>query len=215
MPKFEASWYPSFELERIMTPESDPANVNRTFTKLQLFPHNGSHVESQYHFDPHGEQIEPVALERLIGPACVADLSHKQDLEPVTGDDLQEAIGGVYQAGQRVLIRTDHPLRHLGCRDYWDTAPYLTPSAAEWIVDSRVALVGLDCVTEKPNDYQGFIIHRTILSSRIPLLENIANLHQVTQPVVWLFAAPIKVENVEAAPVRAVVVEGLLPTQPD
>ncbi len=210
MPSFGASWYPDFSLERAMTPETDPAKVDRTFSTLHLFPHNGSHVESRFHFYPDGEKIDEVPLETFAGRACVADLSHKGDLEGVGADDLAGAVGDVWRPGDRLLIRTDHPTRHLGSADYWDVAPFLTPSAADWIVENQAALVGMDCVTEEPGDRTS-PVHRRVLGAAIPLLENLAGLHQVTERVTWLFALPIKVADAEAAPVRAVVVEGFAP----
>lgn len=210
MPSFGASWYPKFALERNMTPATDPAGVDRTFSTLHLFPHNGSHVESRFHFYPEGEQIDEVPLETFAGWACIADLSHKGDLDPITGEDLEKAVGEVWQPGDRLLVRTDHPSRHLGEEDYWDVAPYLTPSAADWIVESQAALVGMDCVTEKPGDRTS-PVHRRVLGASIPLLENLAGLHQVGDRVAWLFALPIKVTDSEAAPVRAVIVEGMPP----
>ncbi|GGZ21226.1 cyclase family protein [Streptomyces poonensis] len=210
MPSFGASWYPQFSLERAMSPQTDPAGVDRTFSTLHLFPHNGSHVESRFHFYPDGEKIDEVPLETFTGRACVADLSHKKDLEPVEADDLAGALQDVWTPGDRLLIRTGHPERHLGQDDYWDVAPFLTPSAAEWIVDNRAALVGMDCVTEEPGDRR-FPVHRRVLGASIPLLENLAGLHRVSERVTWLFALPVKVSDSEAAPVRAVVVEGLLP----
>jgi arylformamidase len=208
MAKFEANWYPEFSIDRVLTPDTDPARVNRTFSQLHLFPHNGSHVESGFHFFPEGARISTVELERFIGPAYVADLSDHQDLQPVTGEDLDKSVDDQWLPGMRLLIRTDHPRRHLGDSDYWDTPPYLDTSAAEWIIERGTAVVGMDCITEKPGDRR-FPIHRALLSKEIPILENLANLHEISAPVIWLFAAPIKVDDVEAAPVRAVVVEGL------
>jgi arylformamidase len=208
MPKFDAGWYPEFRIDRVMTPESDPVRVGRTFSQLHLFPHNGSHVESGFHFFPDGAKIATVSLERFVGPACLADVSHRRDLEPVTAGDLEKAVGDVWRPGMRLLIRTDHPRRHVGGDDYWDTAAYIDSSAAAWIVQHETAVVGMDCITEKPGS-RDFPIHRMLLSHEIPILENLANLHEVTDPVVWLFAAPVKVENVEAAPVRAIAIEGL------
>jgi arylformamidase len=197
MAKFEAAWYPKFQLNRVMTPATDPAGVSRTFTELHIFPHNGTHVESSLHFDPAGDPLEALELSRFVGWACVADLSHVRDLEPVTAEGLEQSVGAVWEPGMRLLIRTDHALRHRGADDYWDTAPYLDASAAQWIVERRAALVGLDCITERPGD-PAFPIHRQIL------------LHELREAVVWLFAAPVKVDAVEASPVRAVAVEGLL-----
>jgi arylformamidase len=208
MPKFDAEWYPAFDVERVMTPATDPAGMDRTFSLLHLFPHNGSHVESGVHFFPDGAPIDRVALERFVGPCAIADLSYLRDLEPVTADDLEKAVGDSWRAGMRLLIRTDHPLRHGGDDDYWDTPPYVDESAAAWIVEHGAALVGMDCITEKPGD-RAFPIHRRLLAAEVPILENLANIHEVTEPVAWLFAAPIKVSDVEAAPVRALVVEGL------
>jgi arylformamidase len=208
MPSFGAGWYPRFTLDRAMTPQSDPAGRDRTFSTLHLFPHNGSHVESGYHFDPAGPKIDEVPLDVFAGRAVVADLSHRQDLEPVTGEDLDKAVAVHWRPGDRLLVRTDHPRRHLGEAEYWDVAPYLTPSAADWAVDNGAALVGMDCVTEVPGERE-FPVHRRVLGAGIPLLENLDHLYELNDPVVWLVALPIKVADVEAAPVRAVAIEGL------
>ncbi|WP_242910396.1 cyclase family protein [Actinomadura terrae] len=208
MPKYNADWYPEFSVDHVMTPRTDPAGVDRTFTYLHLFAHNGSHVESGLHFYPGGAEIGSFPLDRFIGPACVADLSHRGDLDPVTGDMLDKAVGSSLRPGMRLLIRTDHPVRHLDNHDYWDTPPYLEESAAAWIVERQVSVVGMDCITEKPGD-RAFPIHRALLRHEIPILENLANLHAVSDTVVWLFAAPLKITGVEAAPCRAVVIEGM------
>src|SRR5262249_60797975 len=134
MPSYDAAWYPRFAFDRVMTPGTDPAGRDRTFTMLHLFPHNGSHVESGYHFFPGGRTIDEVPLTTFVGRAVVADLSHKQDGEPIDGDDLAKATAGWWQPGSRLLGRTDHPRRHLGNPDYWDVAPYPTPEAAAWAV---------------------------------------------------------------------------------
>ncbi|MFI9123639.1 cyclase family protein [Streptomyces bikiniensis] len=206
MPSYDAPWYPQFSINPVMTPESDPAGVGRTFTELRIFPHNGTHIETGFHFFADREKIDEVPLETFVGPAMVADLSHKRDLEPITGEDLDNIIGEAWRPGLRLLIRTDHPLLHLGKSDYWDTPPYLTPSAADWMVDNHVSLVGLDCLTEQPGDRTS-PVHRRLLEAGIPILENIQNLHLVSRADVHLVALPIKVSGVEAAPTRALVFE--------
>lgn len=207
MPRYRAGWYPEFSIDRVMTPQTDPAKVDRTFSQLHLFPHNGSHVESGLHFYQGGAEIDTIPLERFIGPTCVADLSFCDDLEPVTAEMLDKAVGHLFRPGMRLLVRTDHPLRHFDNDDYWDTPPYITESAAAWIIERQAAVVGMDCITERPGD-PAFPIHRALLAHEIPILENLANLHEISRAQVWLFAAPIKVKAVEAAPCRAVVIEG-------
>jgi arylformamidase len=163
-------------------------------------------VESAFHFFSDGQQIDQVPVERFVGRACVADLSHKRELEEITAADLDAAVGENWRTGDRLLVRTDYLHRCWGRADYWDQPPYLTPSAAEWAVEHGAALVGLDCLTERPGD-QASPVHRRLLGAGIPILEYITNLHKVAQPVVQLVALPISVANVEAAPARAVVIE--------
>jgi arylformamidase len=206
MPAYPADWFPRFSIERAMTPDTDPAGTHRTFSLLHLFPHNATHIEFQLHFDPDGAPVDEVPLSSLIGRACVADLSHKQDLDPVTADDLDKAVGGVWRPGDRLLVRTDYLHRAWGRADYWDRPPYLTASAAEWAVAHEASLVGMDCLTERPGDTTS-PVHRRLLGAGIPLLEYLANLHELRQRVIQLIALPIKVADVEAAPARVVAVE--------
>src|SRR5436309_15141155 len=116
-------------MKQVTTPETDPAGTGRTFTQLRIFPHNGTHIESAFHFFRDRETLDQVPLETFVGRACVADLSHKSPLDPVTAADLTEAVGGVWQHGDRLLVRTDYLRDHWGSPDYWDRPPYMTPSA--------------------------------------------------------------------------------------
>jgi arylformamidase len=207
MPAYPADWFPEFGMQRTMTPESDPNGTRRTFSRLDIFPHNATHIEYTLHFDPDGQGIDEVPLDVLIGRACVADLSFKGDFEEVTGEDLEKAVGADWVEGDRLLVRTDYLKRRWGAADYWDRPPYLTQSAADWAVAHGARLVGIDCLTERPGD-KASPVHHTLLGAKIPLLEYITNMDQLRERVVQLFALPIKVHGAEAAPARVVAIEG-------
>lgn len=206
MPAYPADWFPAFATESTMTPTSDPNGTQRTFSVLHLFPHNATHMEYRLHFYPGAEGIDAVPLETLVGRACVADLSYKKDLEPVTGEDLDAVLAHIWHPGDRLLIRTDYVRRAWGRSDYWDVPPYLTPSAAQWAIDNQAVLIGFDCLTELPGDKQS-PVHHMLLSAGIPLLEYLTNMHELSRDVVELIALPIKVAGVEAAPARVVAIE--------
>lgn len=208
MPAYPASWYPRFAVHTIMAPETDPARAGRTFTRLELFAHNATHVDVPSHFYKDGATLDQVPLTRFIGRTCVADLSSKPLASPVTGEDLEQAVGPYFRPGDRLLIRTDHLHRYWGKPEFWECPPYLTASAAQWAVDHDAALVGLDCLTEKSGD-RSFPVHKLLLGAGIPILEYITDLHKITRPVVHLMALPTKIHGVEAAPVRALVLEGV------
>lgn len=201
MPSYQAKWYPPSAIYPVMTPDTDPAGTGRTFTRLELFAHNATHVDAPRHFFAEGATLDQLSLDIFIGRACIADLSSKPPLTPITGTDLEEAVGSFWQTGDRLLIRTDYLHHHWGREDFWDKPPYLTPSAADWIVTHGAALVGLDCITDKPGDSRQ-PVHVRLLGAGIPILEYITNLHLVEQPVGFLVALPTKIQGVEAAPVR-------------
>ncbi len=205
---YDADWYPRFRIHYVMEPDHDPNGTTRTFTRHEIFPHNATHVESSLHFYPDGTPIAEVPLDTLIGPAVVADLSSKQDLEPVDGDDLERAIGDLDCRGKRLLVRTDYVNRRWGAPDFWDKPPYLTPGAASWAIDRGVVLVGLDCLTERPGDVES-PVHRALLSAGIPILEYLRNMGELNGRETFLVALPLLIEGVEAAAARVVAVEGL------
>jgi len=65
---------------------------------------------------------------------------------------------------------------------------------------------GLDCITERPGDAESPVHHR-LLAAGIPLLEYVANLHELSRQVVQLMALPMKVAGAEAAPTRVLAME--------
>ncbi|MDB4895493.1 MAG: hypothetical protein JWN15_1755 [Firmicutes bacterium] len=207
MPAYGASWYPSFELRPIMTPETDPVAQGRRFSQFLMNPHNATHVDAPSHFVPGAAAVNDLDPEVFIGPALVADLSHKGLREPISGADLEAAVGADISPGDRLLIRTDYLDRYWGDPDFWQNPPYLDASAADWCVAQGVRLVGLDCLTEEPGD-RDFPVHRRLLTAGIPILEYIRNLGALKERRVWLYALPVLVEGAEGSPVRAVAVEG-------
>ncbi len=210
MPAYGTAWYSQVEIRPLMTPETDPTGHGRRFSQFVFNPHNATHVDAPSHFVPGGKNVSDLEPDRFIGPALVLDLTHRGLYEPVTADDLEAAAGGRMRPGLRLLLRTDYVDRHWGDPDFWQKPPYLAPSAADWCVEQGAALVGLDFLTEEPGD-RDFPVHRRLLEADIPILEYLRNLKALRGPTVWLMAAPMLVEGAEAAPVRALAVEGGVP----
>jgi arylformamidase len=50
-------------------------------------------------------------------------------------------------------------------------------------------------------------VHHALLAAGIPLLEYVTNMHELTRPVVQLFALPMKAAGAEAAPTRVIAME--------
>lgn len=138
----------------------------------------------------------------------VADVRHRGAKQAITPEDLDSGAGAALQSGDRLLLRTDINERYDGSAEWMARAPYLGDAAIAWCVERGVSLVGFDFyhanepVQDRDNCTTRKLLQRSILT--MPYLTNLA---AISEPRVLLIALPLKMKNVEASPVRAIVVE--------
>lgn len=211
MPKYDAPWFPAFEIQEIQPGSMSEARWKRRFTTLNLFAHNGTHVEGTDHVFSDGNTIDRLPLSRFVGNPLIVDLMGLPDRTEIGSELIESRLAGHEpNSNTIVLIRTGYNDRNWGRPEFWTDSPYLSKAAATLLADSGAGFFGLDFQTEKPGEKE-FVVHRTLLSRpHAVLCEYLFNLAQATPDSLFL-ALPISIRNVEASPVRAVV---LKPVQP-
>jgi arylformamidase len=173
--------------------------VNNTRVLLDL--HAGTHVDAPYHFLANGGRIDAVDLERLCGPCYVAHTT-----SPVINADVLESLQ--LPRVERVLFKTKNAglyARRAFVREY----VALDLSGAEWLVRHGIKAVGIDYLSIERFAGMDGSVHRALLANDVAILEAL-DLAHVPVGDYFLVALPIKVAGVEAAPVRAVLLEGAL-----
>jgi kynurenine formamidase len=181
--------------------------------QLAMSCHTGTHVESALHVLEDGEPIDAVALDRVIGPAVLLDLTPVAERALVDVPALERAVARLADAGEAVrpgdivLLRTDWAQRAIGTPQYFRRSPALTADAAAWLVALEPRCVGCDFFEEPAARDPGwkadeFVVHRAILSAGIPLVEGLVNLDALP-PRCEFFAPFYRLAGVEAAPARA------------
>jgi kynurenine formamidase len=201
MPRYPADWFPRFGVREV---EADDAS--RRFTALDLFAHNGTHVESPCHVLEGDATIDELPLAHFAGYPVVVDLGDVPDATEISVELLRERLPE-QQPGRAILLVTGYNDRRWGEPDFWFSSPWLAQDAAAYVASLGPALVGFDFQTERPGD-SGFPVHRVLARAGVALCEYLFNLGEVDSRTLFL-ALPIKVEGVEAAPTRAVGVKGL------
>jgi arylformamidase len=184
-------------LERELRLEDGALSNN---SRLSLDLHAGTHVDAPFHFLADGGCIDSMDLSALCGPCYVAETA-----APVITAAVLEELR--LPAVPRVLFKTNNTgLYATGtfARDY----VALDPSGAEWLGQRDVLLVGIDYLSIERLAGMDGTVHRSLLSRNITVLEGI-DLSGVPAGHYVLFALPIKVAGAEAAPVRAVLLEGI------
>jgi arylformamidase len=147
--------------------------------------HLGTHADAPSHVLPDGEGAAALPLAAFLGPARVVDLPGRGEVGP---DALpRRALGA-----PRILFRT------LG-------RTFLAPLAAVRLAEKGALLVGTDAASVDPEDAEDLPVHRALLSRGVCLLENL-DLSGVPPGDYRLVALPLRFTDLDASPVRAVLI---------
>lgn len=169
-------------------------NINHFAMSTQA----GTHAEAPLHFEPRGRPIHALDLERFIGRCTVVAVpGPKEYVEP--NDVLPHLAPGT----TRVLLKT------LGEFE-WDRWPDATAgihhTTIEALAERGVVLIGTDAPSVDPQTSKQLLAHHAISRHGLAILEGLV-LARVAPGDYELIALPLNIQNVEAAPVRAVLRE--------
>lgn len=190
---------PAPRIRRVKSLPGDVANI----TKLEMVCHFGTHLDAPCHFIADGPAMDEIPLERLYGPGVVwaLDLGSRPVIERA---DLESARPRV-TPGDIVLLDTGTWLK-MGTREYEDHAS-LSPEAAQWLVDQRVKMIGVDFSTpdltahRRPEDFD-FPVHHILLSNGVLIAEHVTNLRELRNRRVDIMFMPLNIAGADGAPGR-------------
>lgn len=171
----------------------DAANL----THLSLGAHTGTHVDAPAHFIDGAPTLEQVPLDRMVGPARVLDL---RGLAAVDAAALRRHR---IEAGDIVLFRTDNSERWAKPGFQTDFT-YVTRDAAEHLVACGVKTIGMDYLSIERFGSTTFEVHKLLLGHGILIIEGL-DLREIAPGVYHLACLPLKLEGVDGAPARAVL----------
>lgn len=183
--------------------ESGPSETSHS--RMNISVHLGTHIDGARHFIGEGQTIDAYPLERFIGPAVVWDV---RQTEPValTSRHLRAARPAA-RPGDAALLYTGWADRF---RDpSYDIYPYLSPDAADYIIQQGIRLVGTDTpspdlATSLHSPEYRWPAHGRLLGHDILIIEHLGlGLKQVLGQRITLVAAPMRIQGSEASPITA------------
>ena len=183
----------------------------RSNTKLTLATHLGTHVDAPYHFDPNGETLENMPLEKYMGPALLLDLRQvAKSKTPLSVDELREAGAAENDVKDRIVVLfTGWAHQESGNQRFYSDGPYLSTEGADYLAQHGVNAVAVDFPIDKhpvtpQSTMSDFPVHRLLLGQGIPIIENLINLDQLVGHPFELWALPIKLKGGDGGAARAV-----------
>ncbi|HNT34023.1 MAG TPA: cyclase family protein, partial [bacterium] len=126
---------PPVRVERLSRiEEGDSCNM----TLLSFTAHTGTHLDAPLHFLRSGCSMDSMPPSLMVGQAHVLSTG---DTKHISADQLQRVN---IRSGERILFRTSNSNTPWLTEKFRTDYVHLTPSAARYLADKNVALVGID-----------------------------------------------------------------------
>ncbi|MEO1524534.1 MAG: cyclase family protein [Planctomycetota bacterium] len=194
---------PGVEISTAKTVERDGWNA----TTLTLYSHAGTHTDASSHFLTDGKSLDQLDLSAWCGPAKVVNLAPIEPRQRITVEDILSRVGHV-ASGDRLLLRTDWHQRY-GTPEYRDELPRISVELARWLGETGVALLGVEppSVADVNNLEEVTEVHQILFRGGVRIVEGLAHLDELTQPLVDFVALPLRIVGGDGCPVRAIAME--------
>jgi arylformamidase len=160
---------------------------------LHLSTHTGTHVDAPYHVANHGNTTDDFDLSVFVGPVDVVDVEDASRVRPghVSGVD-----------ASRVLFKTEAST--IPVTEWPDAVTAIHPDTIAVLDQKDVVLVGTDAPSVDPLDSTDLPAHHALIQSGIVNVEGLC-LEDVDPGQYSLLCLPMRLQDADAAPVRAVL----------
>ena len=196
---------PGPEIGEYLTREASRAHyapgTEFSIGQISMIGSTGTYIDSPFHRFPDGLDLAELPLAsttdldglvvRVAGSA-----SRAIDRPALEGRDVR---------GRAVLIHTGWD-RHWRTPAYGEDNPFLTRTAAEWLVAEGAVLVGIDSVNIDDKSDPTRPAHTTLLGGGVPIVEQLRGLEELPDSGFRFHAAPAPVAGFSSWPVRAYAV---------
>lgn len=192
----------------VVWPGDPPVRIEKAFdldhgdecniSKVSMGTHSGTHMDAPLHYIKGGKGLDEMPFDASIGPARVIEIL---DEESITVEELIRH--GICQ-GERILFKTRNSSRCWDKDVFFEDFVYISPKAAEFLIDRRVRTVGIDYLSVGGFDPGGARTHFVLLEAGIWVIEGL-NLSALEPGKYHLICLPLKMLKSDGAPARVIV----------
>jgi arylformamidase len=165
-------------------------------SEITMNLHTGTHIDYPLHAIEKGSDSSIEDLNVLIGKAKVFDLSVLEkeiEISNINKLDIKE--------NDFVIFKTKNSFSE----DFDFNFVYVNESAARYLVEKKIRGIGIDSLGIERNQ-DGHPTHNLLLGNNIIILEGL-RLKDISEDTYDLYCLPLKIKNVEASPVRAILIK--------
>ncbi|VVB66207.1 Kynurenine formamidase [Candidatus Gugararchaeum adminiculabundum] len=179
-PVFPGTPKPKFE--QLASIEKDGWNEQKFTITTQI----GTHIDAPFHMLASGKKLHEIPLENLCGEAVVIDARGE------TSESKKSIPPNLAQVKPGDIV--------LFCTGANAKAQIGTQTARE-LIKKKIKLFGIDSPSPDSSPYE---IHHLFFQNNIPIVENLTNLEKLIDKRFFCCILPLKLENSDGAPCRAI-----------
>ena len=212
------SAFPTFDGKPgiIMEPDKIFDKDGYQLYKLTIFEHTGTHIDTPLHFSADGTSVDALAVENLVAPLCIIDITAKAKDDAnamVDAADVEAWISahGAIPAGACVAMNSGWTAK-IGSPAWRNDAagnlafPGFAKSATDLLQQTGAASIGVDSMSLDPGNSADFAVHYSWLPSGRFGIEGLANLDQLPASGATIFIGAPKHKGGTGGPARVLAV---------
>lgn len=189
------------------TPKFIPANSYEKDgfkeTLLQMYTHTGTHMDPPAHLFAGRTTLDKFPAEQFIGKALVIDCRDLEEGQSISMDYINQSREKA-EAADFLLFNLGWDKRW-GTDSYFGDYPCIDDSVLEFILAGTYKGIGFDVIGLDPIADENLTRHKKLFAEcDIVNIENLKNLDQCGEDLFWFSCFPLKLDNCDGSPIRAV-----------
>jgi len=175
--------------------------------KLTFCTHIGTHIDAPCHILENMKSLDQFPVDKFIGKAILIPCMHEKEISLEYLKPFKEKIS----KSEFILIFTGWQFKW-NTEKYFEDFPVLTEKAAGWLTTFNLKGIGFDAISADKVDFNEKDLsvalrnHNILLEKEIIIVENLTNLDKLPDTLFTFQCMPLKVENADGSPVRAIAI---------
>ena len=172
-------------------------------TLLQMYSHTGTHMDTPAHIFAGRTALDEFPIEQFIGKALVIDCRDLEEGQLISMERINKVLDRAKKA--------DFLLFNLGWDKRWGTDSYfgdypcIDDEVLDFMINGNYKGIGFDVMGLDPISDVNLPRHKMLFQDTdIINIENLKNLDLCGSDLFYFSCFPLKIENCDGSPIRAV-----------
>lgn len=200
--KEEMTVFPGTEMPKLINTSNYEKDGFRE-TSISIYSHVGTHMDPPAHIYPDRTTLDEFPASQFIGKGLVIDCRDLNEGEDIT-------IDCILKYGEKAE-KVDFLLFNTGWDKYWGTDKYfgdypcVNDDVLDYVLNGNYKGIGFDTIGIDPVSDENLSRHKKLFKDKdIVNIENLKNLELCGEEIFKFSCCPLKIENSDGAPVRAI-----------